>query len=116
MAAPEDTDPVPRICAFVERERLQQDTSYAAVGTRLGVTTSTAQRLCKTQEPKLDQLAILERWWHLPAGFFVRAAGYVDDVLTVDDAVHMDPSLTPVGREAVLAVYGSFVNKDRRRK
>lgn len=61
------------------------------------------------REPALDECRRIEEVLGLPKGYLLRAAGYVEDAVTTEDAIANDPRLTPEYRDAVLAALGSMI-------
>lgn len=59
--------------------------------------------------PSLEQLRAIELACDRPIGSILRAAGYVDEVVTVPDAIRADPALSDEGRRMLLAVYDAAV-------
>ena len=81
-------------------------TTQRAVAQHIGVHDSTVTRWINGAiEPTLQDLAAIEEVAGRPRGFIIRAAGYVDDVTTVVEAIEMDPGLTISARDALLNAY-----------
>ena len=57
--------------------------------------------------PSLDQIVAIEDAAGRPRGFILRAAGYVADTLTIEDAIDADPTLTDENRRILHAVVQS---------
>lgn len=76
---------------------------------KMGTTQPQVVQWEKDRVPGVDQVADLERAMKLPGGYLLRAAGYVDEVRTVEDAVANDDSLLPGYRQVVLMTYETAV-------
>lgn len=82
-----------------------------ALGFKLGQTTLSSYERGETV-PTVVMAAAIELACDRPLGWIAAQAGLVAELLTVPDAVTMDPMLTDDGRVDVLAVYESVIKFD----
>ena len=89
--------------------------TQAEIAAALGVAQNTVSRWSTGDvEPRLDDIADLERVLGLPVGYILRSAGYVEDTLRPEDAVAADHRLDPARRELLLAAYRAALRQSRR--
>lgn len=62
--------------------------------------------------PSLEKLVEIEQVCSRPRGFILRAAGYVDEVLTVRDLLAIDPGLSDLARRVLLRAYEEALIED----
>lgn len=97
-------------------------TSQAAVAREIGVNPSTVTRWVQgSYMPTFDDLASIERLADRPRGWILHAAGYIEDVRTVPEAIDMDAALTDSARRAMhgaylAAIQASEAERSRRRR
>lgn len=75
---------------------------------KLADTLGVDQAMCSRWEsnpdwnPRVDELLAIDDALGLPRGALLKAAGYIDDTTTAEQAITADPALSPDGRDAVL--------------
>ena len=81
-AEPSTTRTVPTRLAEAIRSSYQGRMTQAEIAAALGVAQNTVSRWSTGDvEPRLDDIADLERVLGLPSGYILRSAGYVEDTL-----------------------------------
>ena len=100
---------MPPICVALRRAVEEAGITQDALGDRLEEKQQTVSAWLNKREPKLDDLARIEKVLGLTRGHLVRAAGYVEDPATVRDSIAGDVGLTQRWRDVVLVVYDSSV-------
>jgi transcriptional regulator with XRE-family HTH domain len=96
--------------------RCRGELSQVAVAERIGDMALTQPALSDLEKgkrpPSLAQVAALEMACDRPRGFILRAAGLVDDVVTVETAIQVDPLLTDRDRDVLLVLYRQLIGSD----
>lgn len=95
----------PPICDAVRRLYEASGLTQAGFAARLGTSQQAVQRWCTSQEPKLDDLAHIERSFDLPLGTLLRDAGYVAEVVTVQEAIRAAAGVSLEAKELLIATY-----------
>lgn len=102
-AVRDESADVSRICTAVRQAVADSGLTQQDIGDRLGESQQTLSAWIKNREPKLDDLARIEETLGLARGYLVRAAGYVDELLTVEDALEADSTIPANLKPALLA-------------
>lgn len=90
--------------------RHTQDTLAAASG----IPQQTISRLARGEaNPRLTQLADIERACDRPVGWILICAGYVADVTTVPEAIAVAPELDDSQRQILLDAYEAMLKRGR---
>lgn len=96
--------------------------TQTALAEIVGVTQPTISRWVNGSIlPTLDDLTAIEQASGRPRGWILHAAGYIEDVLTVPEAIDMDAALTDSARRAMhgaylAAIQASEAERSRRRR
>lgn len=104
---------VPQICAVIRVAREEAGLSTHQMAERLGVGQSQVSRWETTSEPSLSVVGAIERAFGLPRGELLRAAGYVDGIVSVNYALGIDPALDARARKVLAATYRALANGRR---
>lgn len=82
------------------------------IAEQLGINQSQVSRWSRGEStPTLEQLAQIEDAAERPRGFILNAAGLIAPVLSVPDAIAMDPQLDDRDRNSLLALYRSMLTE-----
>lgn len=95
----------PPICDAIRTAVTNSGLTQEAVANALGEKQQTISGWMNRREPKLDDLVRLEEVLEKPAGYLLRMAGYVDEVVDTFQCITADPHLTEPHRELLLASY-----------
>lgn len=79
--------------------------SQKELATAIGEKQQTVSAWRRQREPKLDDLRKIEVALRLPAGHFVRLAGYVPPEVPVEDMILSDDRLPPAERSLLSRTY-----------
>lgn len=87
--------------------------SQRTLAERIGVKQPTISKWTRGEsEPSLDTIADIEEALGLRRGYLLVDAGYVDgDLRSVEAAIDLTDDLSPVGKDAVKAVYRSLAGR-----
>lgn len=86
------------------------------LATELGVAQNTISRWSTGDvEPRLDDIARLEKACSLPRGYILRSAGYIDEFLGPEDVIAGDSRLDQPRRDLLLAAYRAALSQSKRR-
>jgi hypothetical protein len=97
--------------ALIEIEKISGK-DRKAVAAELGVDVSTVGRWATGERSvPIEMLPAIDSLCGKRKGYVLRLAGYVDDDLSIEDAIESAPELTETGRSTVLSYY-RFVRDD----
>lgn len=111
FVAEADSGAVPPISAAIRDARQQAGLSQEQLGALVQRSQSVITKWENHQEPRLDELAHVEQVLELPAGFLLRAAGYVDEADTTEERIASDSALPRAARRALVEAYRSLVKE-----
>lgn len=98
-------DVVSPISAAIRKAREETGLTQEELAHLIGKVQSTVQKWEGGREPKLNTIAHLDETMGYRRGHILRLAGYVDDPVSVRDAIDTDPALTPGHKRIVLSAY-----------
>lgn len=82
----------------------------------LGVAQNTISRWSTGDvEPRLDDIARLEKACSLPRGYILRSAGYIEEFVGPEDVIAGDSRLDQPRRDLLLAAYRAALSQSKRR-
>jgi transcriptional regulator with XRE-family HTH domain len=102
---------VPPICQAIADAIDASGLSQTALARSYGTTQQQISLWVNGREPRLDEIAALEVALDLHRGALLRAAGYVDDVTGVEDAIRSASRLKKDRRDVLLDLYRTWTNQ-----
>lgn len=107
---------LPPICRALRQAVRDAGITQTALAAMLIEKQQTVSAWMKGREPKLDDLARIERTLNLPSGHLLRTAGYVEERTTVREAILTDTALAPGFRDVVLVTYDAGVDQSTKER
>lgn len=104
------TPEVPPICRAIREAREAAGLTGYALAKKLDVEPGQlTSRWEASREPSLTDIGRIEEALDLPRGYLLRAAGYVDEVISPEEAIANDKRLTPMKRDLVMGALMSML-------